>query len=65
MFFLSGTRLAISALISPSGFHLPTVDVFKCDVDHNMCSDHFVQWIERTCFILREEHGKCFKMYNS
>ncbi|CAF4629359.1 unnamed protein product, partial [Rotaria sp. Silwood2] len=55
--FFEGSRLAISALISPNGFHLSTVDVFKCDSDHNMCSDHFVQWIERTCFILRQEHG--------
>ena len=22
-----------------------------------MCSNHFVLWIERTCFILRQEHG--------
>jgi hypothetical protein len=53
-----GPRLAISALISDKGFHLPTVDVFKCDDDHNMCSKHFVEWIERTCLILRREHGK-------
>ena len=26
-----GTRLAISALISENGFHLPSVDIFKCD----------------------------------
>ncbi|CAF3595812.1 unnamed protein product [Rotaria sp. Silwood1] len=51
-------RLAISALISEKGFHLPTVEVFKCDDDHNMCSKHFVEWIERTCLVLRHEHGK-------
>ncbi|CAF3971078.1 unnamed protein product, partial [Rotaria sp. Silwood1] len=50
-------RLAISALISEKGFHLPTVEVFKCDDDHNMCSKHFVEWIERTCLVLRHEHG--------
>jgi len=64
-FIFEGTRLAISALISPSGFHLPTIDIFKCDADHNMCSDHFVKWIEKTCFILRQEHGTFFEKKNS
>jgi hypothetical protein len=53
----SGTRLAISALISENGFHLPSVDIFKCDQDHSMDTNHFTDWISRTCSFLRQEHG--------
>ena len=49
--------MAISALISENGFHLPSVDVFKCDEDHSMNGNHFVDWISRTSSLLRQEHG--------
>ncbi len=52
-----GTRLTISALISQNGFHLPTVDVFKCDQDHSMDAHHFVDWISKTSSFLRQEYG--------
>ena len=53
----SGTRLVISALISENGFHVPTIDIFKCDQDHSMDGSHFVDWISRTSSLLRQEHG--------
>jgi hypothetical protein len=31
-----GKRLAISAMINEEGFHKESVDLFTCDVDHNM-----------------------------
>ena len=31
-----GKRLAISAMINEEGFHTDSVDLFTCDVDHNM-----------------------------
>ncbi len=52
-----GTRLAISALISENRFHLPSVDIFKCDQDHSMDTNHFTDWISRTSSLLRQEHG--------
>jgi hypothetical protein len=54
---LLGTRIAISALISENAFHLPTVDIFKCEQDHNMDGKHFVEWIATTSSLLRQEHG--------
>jgi len=54
---LLGTRIAISALISENAFHLPTVDIFKCEQDHNMDGKHFVEWISTTSSLLRQEHG--------
>lgn len=54
---LLGTRIAISAIISENAFHLPTVDIFKCEQDHNMDGNHFVEWISRTSSLLRQEHG--------
>ena len=52
-----GTRLAISVLISENGFHLPSVDIFKCDQDHSMDATHFIDWVSRNCSLLRQEHG--------
>ncbi|CAF4703177.1 unnamed protein product, partial [Rotaria socialis] len=49
-------RLAISTLISENGFHLQSVDIFKCYKDHSMNGNHFVDWISRTCWLLRQEH---------
>ena len=60
--FSLGQRLAISGLISLKGFHLRSLDIFKCDEVHNMDSDHFSQWIKNTSEILRSEHGKNAKL---
>ena len=49
---------AISALLSNSGFHLPSLDVFECDENHNKDSNHFIAWIDRTSSIIRKELGK-------
>ena len=53
-----GKRLAISALLSNSSFHLPSFDIFECDENHNMDSNHFTAWIDRTSSIIRKELGK-------
>ncbi|CAF1609520.1 unnamed protein product, partial [Didymodactylos carnosus] len=53
-----GKRLAISALLSNSGFHLPSVDIFECDENHSMDSNHFVAWIDRASHTIRKELGK-------
>ncbi|CAF1317437.1 unnamed protein product, partial [Rotaria sp. Silwood1] len=52
-----GKRLAISALMSPSGFHASSIDIFECNEDHNMNSAHFLIWIDRTASLLRKELG--------
>ena len=43
---LTGKRLAISALLSNSDFHLPSLDMFECDENHNMDSNRFTAWID-------------------
>lgn len=48
----------ISALMSDTGFHLPTLDIFGCDENHSMDSDHFIAGIDRTAATLRKELGK-------
>ncbi|CAF4584900.1 unnamed protein product, partial [Didymodactylos carnosus] len=53
-----GQRLAISGLISLSGFHLRSLDMFKYDKVHSMDSKHFVEWMETTASTLGAEHGK-------
>ena len=35
----------------------PSVDIFKCDQDQTMNANHFIDWISRTCSLLRQEHG--------
>lgn len=57
-FFVIGKRIVISALMSDTGFHLPTLDIFECDENHSMDSDHFIAWIDRTAAILQKEHGR-------
>ena len=47
----------MSGIISINGFHLPAVDVFKCEQDYAMNGEHFVEWISRTSSFLRKEHG--------
>ena len=50
--------MAISGLISLNGFHLRTLDIFKCDEVHLMDNNHFVAWMDSTASTLRSEHGK-------
>ncbi|CAF2098836.1 unnamed protein product [Rotaria magnacalcarata] len=57
-----GQKLVISALLSNSGFHLTSVDIFKCDENHSMNSNHFVRWIDQTSSILRKQLGKDAKV---
>ncbi|CAF3290193.1 unnamed protein product [Rotaria sp. Silwood2] len=52
-----GKRLAISALMGPSGFHASSIDIFECNEDYNMNSAHFLTWIDRTASLLRKELG--------
>jgi hypothetical protein len=54
---ITGKRLAISALLSESGFHKQTIDMFECDENHSMDTRHFLDWIERTASLLRKELG--------
>ncbi|CAF0957785.1 unnamed protein product [Rotaria sordida] len=55
-------RLAISALLSLNGFHLRSLDIFKCAEVHSMDSNHFVAWMDSTASSLRSEHGKTTKI---
>ncbi|CAF3085822.1 unnamed protein product [Rotaria sp. Silwood2] len=57
-FLSTWKRLAISALMGPSGFHASSIDIFECNEDHNMNSAHFLTWIDRTTSLLRKELGK-------
>jgi len=57
-FFVIGKRIVISALLSDAGFHRPSLDIFECDENHSMDSNHFIAWIDRTSAILRKELGK-------
>ena len=59
-FFLTffGQRLAISALLSLDGFHLCSLDTFKCGKVHSMDSAHFVTWMDSAASTLRSEHGE-------
>ena len=53
----SRIRLTISALISENGFHISTIDIFKCNQEHPMDGSCFVDWISTTSSFLRQEHG--------
>ncbi len=55
-----GKRLAISALLSESGFHKETIDMFEYDENHSVDTTHFLNWIDRTASRLREELGNIF-----
>ena len=44
-------------MIDEHGFDKDSVDIFDCDTDHLMNSDHFVQWIEGAVFGLRKKFG--------
>ncbi|CAF3142132.1 unnamed protein product [Rotaria sp. Silwood2] len=51
-------RLAVSALISVKGYHIPSVDIWSCTEEHNMDSTHFLSWLDSTCATLRDEIGE-------
>ncbi|CAF1136266.1 unnamed protein product [Didymodactylos carnosus] len=58
-------RLAISGLISAEGdFHMPGLDIFRCDQEHAMNRNHFVQWITEAASTLRKEHGKYILIFD-
>ena len=42
-------------MIDENGFDNDTIDIFDCDTNHSMNSDHFVQWIERAACGLRKK----------
>ncbi len=48
----------MSALINVKGYHIPSVDIWACDEEHNMDSTHFLSWLDSTCATLREEIGE-------
>ena len=54
---LLGTQITISALLSESRFHLPSVDIFECQEDHIMDGDNFVERMLRTASLLRLKYG--------
>jgi desulfoferrodoxin (superoxide reductase-like protein) len=45
-----------------NGFHLPSVEIFGCSKDHSMTSMHFIEWIKKTEFRLREDTGKFYQL---
>ena len=54
---MKGKRAAFSAMIDEHGFNKGSVDIFDCDTDHSMNSDHFIQRIEDAVFGLRKKSG--------
>ncbi|CAF4054046.1 unnamed protein product, partial [Rotaria sordida] len=50
-----GSRLVISALMSNSGFHRSSIDIFETTEGNRMDSSHFLAWIDRTASLLRKE----------
>ena len=44
-------------MIDEHGFDKDSFDIFDCDTNHAMNSDHFVQWIELAGFGLRKKFG--------
>ena len=59
---MTGQRLTFGGLISLHGFHLRTLDIFKCDEVHSMDNNHFVSWMESISSTLRSEHGSSAKI---
>ncbi|CAF1149687.1 unnamed protein product [Didymodactylos carnosus] len=48
--------------LSLNGFHLRSLDIFKCDEVHSMDNNHFVAWMDSAASTLRSEHGKSAKI---
>lgn len=65
VFFSIGKRLTISALLSNSDFHLPSVDIFQCDENHNMDSTRLIDWIDQTSQTIRKELGRTYTSIHS
>ncbi|CAF5026097.1 unnamed protein product [Rotaria sp. Silwood1] len=57
IFFSTGSRLVISALMGNAGFHRSSIDIFESTEDNRMDSSHFLAWIGRTASLLRKEFG--------
>lgn len=51
-----GKRIAISAIVSEQGLDKHTVDIFRCDEEHAMNSNHFIEWLHKTAAHLRICH---------
>ena len=52
--------MVVFALLSDSSFHIPPIDIFESDQNHNMDSEHFLKWIEQTSCLLRRQLGSYF-----
>jgi desulfoferrodoxin (superoxide reductase-like protein) len=50
-------------MIDTNGFRLPTVDIFDCLKEHSMTSPHFIEWIKKSAFRLRDDNGKSLSEY--
>ena len=59
-YFNLGKRIATSALLSDSSVHIPSIDIFESDQNHNMDSEHFLKWIEQISCFLRRQLGSYF-----
>jgi hypothetical protein len=44
-------------LLTDSGFHILSIDIFECDENHTMDSEHFFNWIDRTAPLLQKKLG--------
>ena len=44
-------------MMDENGFDNDSINIFDCDTNHLMNSDHFVQWIEGAAFDLRKKFG--------
>ena len=49
--------MAISAMIDENEFDNDSIDIFDCDTDHSMNSDHFIEWIEYAAFSVGRKFG--------
>ena len=56
-----GKRLTISALLTDTGFHLSSIDIFESDQNHNTDSERFLSRIERTSSHLRRHLGRSIR----
>ena len=54
------SKTVVFALLSDSSFHIPSIDIFQSDQNHNMDSEHFLRLIEQTSCLLRRQLGSYF-----
>ena len=57
-----GKRIAIGLMINENGFDLSSIDIFDCDFDHSMNSDHFVEWVKRAASRLRNQFDQASRI---